>query len=86
MKVPQAFKGQTHPPLATAVREILVTDQQVLVIKNEVEDYFAGRSRMSAKNIDLPLNNENYTNYKRSDAFNRWLDQKFIEMWFRYDA
>ena len=73
MKVPQAFKGLIHPPLATVVREILVTDQEVLVIKNKVEDYFAGRSRMSAKNIDQPLNNENYTDYKRSDAFCGWL-------------
>jgi len=43
MKVPQAFKGLIHPPLATVVREILVTDQEVLIIKKKVEDYFAGR-------------------------------------------
>ena len=74
MKVPQAFKGLILPPLATVVQGIIVTDQEVLIIKNKVEDYFAGRSKISAKNIDQPRNNENYASYKRSDAFSGWLD------------
>ena len=74
MKVPQAFKGLILPPLATVVQEMIVTDQAALIIKNKVEDYFAGRSRMSAKNIDQPFNKENHTNYKRSDVFSWWLD------------